>query len=311
VAAGDVIDGKGSPIPGAKVSPSGVVVDKNGNSITMDAAGNPISVNAQGQLLNGNGTVIAGASIVNGTTVNHMMNPLVLDNSGQPLAVSTDNNTLTPLDALGNPIPGATFDAASKAASATGGKALPRDFSGDVVGLNGDGIPVDATPQKAPIPGAKVDTSGKVVVPQPGSGAGAPQTPVEIDGLGRAQPVSSSGAPLGPDGSSIPGLKISPTGQLVDVNGSPVTIDESGIPVSLDRVGGQPLPNQPIAGAPAPALAAATPVEAAPPTSTQAAGNNSAAGAQRPPGNDGYSILSSSAVAAVIAALVVLASIAL
>jgi hypothetical protein len=308
VAVGEILNGNGAPIRGAQVSPTGVVIDGLNNSVVLDAAGNPIWVNSQGQLLNGNGTAIAGAAIQNGTTINYLMKPLVLGSSGQPLAVSLVNGTLTPLDALGSPIPGATFDPASKAATAAGGQPLPLDFSGDVVGLDANGTPVDATSQRAPIPGAKVDTSGKVVVPLPGAGPGGPQNPVEIDGAGKAQPVTSSGVPLGPDGAVVPGLRISPTGQLVDANGNPATIDDGGNPVSLDRVGGQPLPNQPMA-APSPlAFFGASPATAPVVNSTSVPSNSPIFLNQGPlSGSGGYSVLSRTALAAATVALAAVA----
>ena len=245
--AGAILDANGNPIEGATVSPSGVVVDEDGNSIALDAAGNPISVNGQGQLLDGNSTVIPGAEIVNGTAVDHLGDPLALDIDGEPVSLDTTGPVLVPLDALGNPIDGAMFSPETAEATGASGEPLPRDFSGDTVGLTPDGQPADATPEAAAIPGASVDPTGIVVVPAPG-GSGQ-MTPVEIDGTGRAVPVSPEGAPLGPDGQPIEGVSLSEEGILVDDTGAPVAIDEQGNVVALDGVGGMPLPGQAPLGA--------------------------------------------------------------
>jgi len=151
--------------------------------------------------------------------------------------------SLTPLDALGNVLEGTDFGRQTKVPRAQNGETLPRDFSGDIVGLSINGVPFDATPARATIQNARVSPNGVVEVPTPGTQVTAGLfTPIEIDGLGRAVAVNSEGVPLRGDGAAISGVKLDATGTLTDQGGNPVAVDEeSGEAEPLESVAGQPL----------------------------------------------------------------------
>jgi hypothetical protein len=87
---GQILDGNGNPIPNVKVGQDGTVTDQKGNSLLLDVAGNPIFVSPDGVPLDGLGTKIPGASVLNNTAVDHLQDPLVLDKDGKPLTVQRE-----------------------------------------------------------------------------------------------------------------------------------------------------------------------------------------------------------------------------
>jgi hypothetical protein len=84
---GQIIDGNGNLIPNVTADQDGKVTDTQGNALLLDAAGNPIFVSPDGVPIDGQKNKIPGASVVNGTAVDHLQDPLVLDKDGKPLTV--------------------------------------------------------------------------------------------------------------------------------------------------------------------------------------------------------------------------------
>ena len=136
--AGAVLDGNGNVIMGATIDMmTGLVSDAAGNGIALDAAGNPISITAEGAVLDGMGVVVPEASVLNGTVADFRGDALVTDMGGVALAVEA--GSLVPLDPVGNPIMGASFLPDVRIATGPDGAPLPRDFSGNVVGVDAMG----------------------------------------------------------------------------------------------------------------------------------------------------------------------------
>jgi hypothetical protein len=242
---GTVLDGNGNPVPGATVGPGGNVTDANGNTLMLDAAGNPIYISPKGEPLDGDLAVIAGARVDRGQVVDHLNDTFALDSNGMPVPVLNEDN-LTPLDAIGKPIEGATFDPETKQATSAAGLPLARDFSGDVVAVDEGGNPVDSAgspieggalgPGEAPGP-----ADGPAEAPGPaGAFSSSRNLPVEIDGAGRAVPVDAQGTPLPIAGTSAaPNATLDPRGFLIDPSTrQPAAIDAFGNTLPMNQPGG-------------------------------------------------------------------------
>jgi hypothetical protein len=143
---------------------------------------------------------------------------------------------LVPLDGIGKPVTGASFNGTSKTTAGPIGNPLPRDFSGDIVPMSMAGTPTSSS--GTPIPGGAV-SGANATGTFPGIGS---PVAFELDAAGNPIPVSNSSELLGKEGSSLNGTSISPLGYPVNsTDNTAIAVDHAGNVVPFDKPGGSVL----------------------------------------------------------------------